>query len=271
MKIGKTIIGIIIVSLFCTVYFFQTAIAQTSYKTITVEDGGTITGRVLLKTEVNQIPTLSIGKDTQHCGSSVQSPRLTVGKNGGVRNAVVFLKKISAGKSVDREREYVLNQKECLFEPFVVILPTETPLTIVNSDGILHNVRANRLDDNKLIVNIAQPVKGQRTTLRGSLFNQTGILAVTCDAGHPWMSAYLIVADHPYYSVTDETGVFILDKIPPGTYELSVWHGGVHIKQRDIIKDEVIRYYYEEPYELVKNVTIEPNSNVIVDFDLTLR
>jgi hypothetical protein len=271
MRIIKASNVMMILPLVGILLFVQSASAQSSYRTIAVKDGGTITGRVLLKTEVPQIPTLFVAKDVQHCGVSVKSPRLTVGKNGGVQHAVVYLRKISAGKPPDRDKEYVLNQTDCLFDPYTVVLPAETPLTIVNSDGILHNVRANRLDDNTLIVNIAQPVKGQRTTIRGALFNQSGILAVTCDAGHPWMSAYIVVVDHPYYTVTDATGGFTIDNIPPGTYELAVWHGGVHITNSHVSKNEIIRYYYEEPYEIFRSITVESNDKVSVDFELILR
>ena len=38
------------------------------------------------------------------------------------------------------------------------------------------------------------------------------------------MHAYLFVAEHPYDTVTDDAGQFVIDGIPPGTYTLRVWH-----------------------------------------------
>ena len=37
------------------------------------------------------------------------------------------------------------------------------------------------------------------------------------------MKSYLSVFDHPYFSVTDDTGYYKIDDIPPGTYEVVAW------------------------------------------------
>jgi hypothetical protein len=34
----------------------------------------------------------------------------------------------------------------------------------------------------------------------------------------------VIVADHPFYAVTDAQGRFTLGNVPPGQYTLQVWH-----------------------------------------------
>jgi protocatechuate 3,4-dioxygenase beta subunit len=38
------------------------------------------------------------------------------------------------------------------------------------------------------------------------------------------MESWALVADHPYYAITDEKGQFTLTDIPPGTYRVAVWH-----------------------------------------------
>jgi hypothetical protein len=48
-------------------------------------------------------------------------------------------------------------------------------------------------------------------------------IAVKCDA-HPWMHAYWMSMDTPYYAVTDATGAFKIGDLPPGDYEVEVWH-----------------------------------------------
>jgi len=45
---------------------------------------------------------------------------------------------------------------------------------------------------------------------------------VQCDM-HGWMSAWIVVADHPYHAITDETGAFVLSHVPPGTYTVEIW------------------------------------------------
>ena len=50
-----------------------------------------------------------------------------------------------------------------------------------------------------------------------------GMVAVTC-AQHGWTRGYIAVFESPYFSVTDESGAFRLDSVPPGRYRLLVWH-----------------------------------------------
>ena len=37
------------------------------------------------------------------------------------------------------------------------------------------------------------------------------------------MSSYISVFDHPFFSVTDDTGSFKIENIPPGEYEVIAW------------------------------------------------
>jgi hypothetical protein len=48
-------------------------------------------------------------------------------------------------------------------------------------------------------------------------------IPVKCDV-HPWMNAYIHVLDHPYFAVTQQDGTFEIKGLPPGDYEVSVWH-----------------------------------------------
>ena len=38
------------------------------------------------------------------------------------------------------------------------------------------------------------------------------------------MSGVIVVAEHRYYTLTNEQGEFTLSNVPPGTYELVIWH-----------------------------------------------
>jgi hypothetical protein len=121
------------------------------------------------------------------------------------------------------------------------------------------------------VFNIAQPIKGQRTTINAASFRTPGILMATCDAGHPWMSAYIVVAEHPYYAVTDAGGKFTLNDVPPGSYTVVMWHEGVNISRIDSDRGKPRTYYFEEPYEATKEVVVSPNGEAVVEFQLVLR
>jgi hypothetical protein len=232
---------------------------------------GTITGRVSLSGTAQTIHQLTVNKDVHCCGSTTASPRLSLGNNSGLKNAVVYIKNISGGKQFEQIDPVLLDQKECHFEPHVAILPEGGPLVIRNSDEVLHNVRTYRIEDGKTVFNIAQPVQGQQTSIRPAVFDRPGIYHAVCDAGHPWMSAFIVVAEHPYYTLTDENGNFTLEDVPPGTYRLKVWHGGVHIKETRTSGSEVVQYVYEEPYIIAEKIDVRPGSNTPVEFRLKLR
>lgn len=46
---------------------------------------------------------------------------------------------------------------------------------------------------------------------------------IKCDI-HPWMSAYVLVLDHPYAAVTDQYGKFKIENLPAGELEFRYWH-----------------------------------------------
>jgi hypothetical protein len=54
--------------------------------------------------------------------------------------------------------------------------------------------------------------------------DRAGTIKFRCDAGHTWMSAYVVVTDQPFSAVTDADGNFTIENVPPGDYELEVWH-----------------------------------------------
>ena len=49
------------------------------------------------------------------------------------------------------------------------------------------------------------------------------IFHVKCDV-HPWMSAYMAVFTHPFFSATGPDGKFTISGLDPGTYEITAWH-----------------------------------------------
>ena len=249
------------------------ALAGSNYKEITVLQGGTVRGSVRLAGDTPPKIQLVVTKDANYCGANKSSPRLRIGKSKGVQDAIVWLEGISSGKrKASGARQLVLDQNKCQYTPHIVVLPFGSSLDIVNSDPILHNVHAyDEGDGEKTLFNIAQPVKGQRTTVRQTSFKKPGLYLATCDAGHPWMNAYIMVAEHPYYALTDAQGVFVFEDVPPGTYKLKMWHEGVAIVRTEMENGKPKSYRYEEPYEEGKEVTVLPHGNAKVDFALRLH
>jgi hypothetical protein len=49
------------------------------------------------------------------------------------------------------------------------------------------------------------------------------VVRINCDL-HSWMAGWVVVAAHPYYAITGADGQFAFDNLPPGQYNLQVWH-----------------------------------------------
>lgn len=154
------------------------------------------------------------------CGPSIISPKLRVSPEGDVANAVVkIVGEFPEMKIVPPAGQFTLDQTGCEFSPHVLLIPQGEELSILNSDDMLHNVRAF---DEKIgmLFNDAMPKKGQVLKKR---FEKSGRLIFRCGVHH-WMHAVVVVQEHPYFALTDEKGYFKIEGIPEGDYKLSVWH-----------------------------------------------
>jgi hypothetical protein len=150
-----------------------------------------------------------------------------------------------------------------------MIVPIGSKVEITNSDPILHNVNGKQFLEGSVqgVFNYAQARQGQRETLDMSN-TKPGMIVLSCEAGHPWMSAFLYVAKDPYVALTDGSGEFVIKDVPPGTYTLKMWHEGVTLKS---INKRLQLYEYEEPYELTQEVAVTANNEIVANFDLELR
>ncbi|MFQ5822583.1 MAG: carboxypeptidase regulatory-like domain-containing protein [bacterium] len=189
------------------------------YQAMTVTNGGTIKGTVTFAGTIPPKQKLEITKDVNVCGKMPHYKEdLVVSRNKGVANVVVSITTLNKGKSMDvLGNKFELDQNGCTFKPHVVIVPTGTDLTILNSDGILHNIHT--FSEKNTPINVAQPGFKKKMT---QTFNEPEVIRVACDV-HNWMDSYIIVVEHPYYAVTNENGNFELTDVPAGTYTLEYW------------------------------------------------
>ena len=194
----------------------ETPLKQEGYQPVKVQDGGTISGKVIFKGKRTS-STLAVAKDREVCGKDKQDPSLIVNPRGEVQYAVVQIVDIRQGKAIEPVKA-VLDQKGCEYHPHVLAVPAGTTIEIFNSDGVLHNVHT--FSEKNEPFNRAQPKYLKKIT---HLFKEPEIIPVKCDV-HGWMSAWIFVAGHPYFSVTSDDGAFSLEDVPPGSYRLEVWH-----------------------------------------------
>ena len=181
--------------------------------------GGTITGRILFDGDIPAPIHYTPSKDTQVCGTGDHvSDEMVVGADKGIGYAVVSLKNVDGGR-MNARASVILDQQGCRFQPHVVLIPRGATLEILNNDEILHNVRTTSKKNPPF--NKAQPkfLKKIKHTFKAAPEK----IKVQCDA-HSWMSAWIVVQEHPFYAVTDASGQFTLTDVPAGTYTIESWH-----------------------------------------------
>ncbi len=245
--------------------------AQVGYEVVSVQDGGTIKGTVTWQGAVPHLMASDLNKDPQVCDPLGQKKRdlerLLVSPNGGVANTVVYLRNITRGKAMDlpAARRH-LNQKNCRYEPHILLVPVQEILTVKNSDPLLHTVHMSGNAD----YNLPFTSEGQEITRP---MTREGEVSLRCNAGHVWMNGEMIVAKHPYYAVTDQFGNFELTQVPPGDYEIVAWHEGWRVVGESPLYDiatqvRVKRPVFSDPVVWSKSVRVTPREATEVNFTL---
>jgi plastocyanin len=221
---------------------------------------GTIVGTVRLAGNGSAQDTIAVTKDPEICGKSKPGTRLILGANQGVANSIIYLQGPVKGKTWAKA-DYIMDQQKCVYVPHVLVMPVGTEMDFANADPVLHNIHAYDLSSAETLFNIALPIKGMRIK---KALSKPGIYLLTCDAGHPWMTGYLFVAENPYVSITDGDGNFRLTDVPAGHYKLTFWHEGVATAQG-------ATNIPEKCYTDTKDIVLQPGKEVRMDFTLQLR
>ena len=183
-----------------------------------------VTGTVTFTGKAPALKPLSMDADPvcakKHSGP-VPAEMLVLGTGNSMANIMVWVSKgLPAGKTWPAPTTpVVLDQKGCLYVPHVMGIMVGQPYRILNSDGVLHNIHTLPK------VNPAFN-KGMPPTLKeaSTVFQKPeAVFHVKCDV-HPWMSAYVSVFNHPFFSVTGADGKFTISGLDAGTYEITAWH-----------------------------------------------
>ncbi len=207
-----------------------------------VAEKGSVSGVVKAAGQPPAPKPIEVNKDQAVCGKSQPAESLILGAGNAVKNAVIRLTNISRGKPLDTAAKVVLDQAKCRFVPHVVVVPVGATLEIKNSDPITHNVHTFSIENDP--INKAQP---KTVPIIPTKFTAPEIVKTQCDI-HKWMGTWIVAADHPYYVVTDDKGQFKLADVPPGTYQMEIWH--------------------ETLGKVTKEVTVKANADASVSVEL---
>lgn len=169
-------------------------------------------------------PVIDVVRATTDLGVCGAAPRpavpLRLASDNGLADAVVHI----AHERLEGWRlpsaTFVMDQRGCEFVPRLLVIPPGATLEVRNSDRLLHNFHT--MSDLNPRMNLAQRAGGRPLHVR---FERPEFVQVMCDVhGTGFMRAWIVVAAHPYYAVTDANGRFRLPGVPQGPHTLAVWH-----------------------------------------------
>ena len=211
---------------------------------------GSLTGRVNFEGKGPKKKTLKMDADPV-CGASHKTPAyresFVLSEDSYLKNVIVYLSNVKYdGKAPTTQA--VIDQNGCVYAPHVQGIMAGQELLIKNSDATLHNIHGLPKINSEF--NFAMPKVVKEKAIKFAKVEN--FIKIKCDV-HPWMNAYISIFDHPYFSVTDDSGRYKIDNIPLGKYEVVAWH------ERDIKR---MGYTQTKTIEIVKG-------DSVLDFSLT--
>ncbi len=244
------------------------------YEVRDVSNGGRVEGTITLAGAVPdpRAYNLVTFPDPEYCGriSNGNGWRLlrdfVVNGRGQVQDVVVLLEGVPAGKpfavSVPR-----IEARDCRFLPFTTVVRSGHGVEVVNMDPVMHDIQAyetSAVRGTRVLFNAPLPFNRQhrRGNIHAKHNHQPGtslvqqfqlskhrrMFVMQCGF-HAYMESWAIAVENPYHALTDERGQFAMADVPPGDYDLRVWHPGV----KRVVK---------------RHVTIEPSRTLTVDVRL---
>jgi len=136
-------------------------------------------------------------------------------KSRNYSGVVVWLKPSNPVPAAPVHARMVQSDKR--FSPHILAVASGTRVDFPNLDPIFHNAFSNF--DGQLFDVGLYPPGGKRSVK----FERPGIARVFCNI-HPMMSAVIVVVDGPYFAISGKDGVFQIENVPPGDYQLQVFH-----------------------------------------------
>lgn len=180
---------------------------------------GVIRGKVSFLGPAPARNALVVDVNTEVCAAhgATMGEDLLVSGDQGLANAVVFLAGITERKPQRRSGQ--LDQRGCVFVPHMQAMTLGSELVIGNDDPVVHNVHGRV--GGETVFNLGMPIKGIHIKRK---LKVPGVTTLSCDSGHTWMQAYIVVVPHSYHSTSDAAGQFTISGVSPGSYTLRAWH-----------------------------------------------
>jgi plastocyanin len=202
--------------------------------------GADVTGKVTLDgkaPKAKEIKMTAVADCAKQHADPVYEETWVVGEKNELKNVIVYVQKADgvdlSGPAPSEPA--VLDQKACMYVPHVLPVMVGQKMQIKNDDPFLHNIHGLGKDNGEF--NFPQQNKGDLKEVTGQANKAPERYKVKCDV-HPWMGAWIMVLDHPYFATTGDDGTYTIKGLKDGDYTLVAWHekGGA-TEQKISVKD----------------------------------
>ena len=160
--------------------------------------------------------------------------------SGGLPPAVLWLLPLGPTLAIPAATPprggYVLLQKNKMFSPHLLVVPTGSVVLFPNADPFFHNV-FSLFDGKRFDLGLYEAGKTKAVT-----FSREGVSYIFCNI-HSEMSAVVISLSTPLYSIADGEGAFHLHDVPAGDYEMRLWVEG----EQQTATDKLVRQVRVSP------------------------
>lgn len=204
-----------------------TALAFPGLTGVAEDQWGHLTGGFVYDGERPVPRPIEVSKDQRFCGKhNLIDETLLVGADTGIRHVAVWLH--TAGEhqrpvihsSFRDPEKAVLRFEDCRFEPHMLAIRPGQELELYNGDPLGHNANLTTLDPRNIPPGVLVPYK--RSYAYRFRAEESMPVRVVCNI-HPWMKGYIVVKDHPYVGITDESGTLQIQNLPAGVWTFKVW------------------------------------------------
>jgi hypothetical protein len=189
------------------------------------QEWGDLEGTFLYKGSPPTPKKIRPEKDPEFCGKhELVEEAITVNKeNGGLANVVVYLMdtakpKIHPDFAKEANAKVSVDNENCRFAPHVLGLRVGQTLVVGNKDPIAHNTKGEFFNNNPF--NDLIPAKG---SIEKSFSKAEATPSALSCSIHPWMNAYLLIREDPYFAVSDKDGKLAIKNLPVGEHTFVVW------------------------------------------------
>ena len=214
---------------------------DSAYTVVSVDDSGSLKGRITLSGPVPRARAFHMihAPNIEFCSriSDGKGHRLlfdfAVSKNRGLKDTVIHLVNVVKGKPFSQKMQ-TFHIDRCRADRYVIGAKNGENIMVENTDPIQHEIATYEIRNIYSDQTSNRPVPPKSSQVRSVFVRKDADeYFIKCNL-HPFLQTHAYIVQNPYYSVSDSDGNFIIENIPPGTYEVIAWHPYIQSQRKTI-------------------------------------